>query len=104
MTARTPDVIDLLAGIEPGSPLDAVRAKRAQARENAQKSYLALFRPETPGNVSAEERYAVATFVAGLHGQPAATEFYASGLRALGRARLADTVDEEISRGSAQRP
>jgi CMD domain protein len=104
MTARTPDVIDLLAGIEPGSPLDAVRAKRAQARENAQKSYLALFRPETPGNVAAEERYAVATFVAGLHRQPAVTDFYASGLRALGKARLAEAVDKEISRGAAEGP
>ena len=104
MTARTPDVIDLLAGIEPGSPLDAVRAKRAQARENVQKSYLALFRPETPGTVTAEERYAVATFVAGLHRQPAVTGFYASGLRALGKARLAEAVDGEIPRGAAEGP
>ena len=34
----TTDIIDKLAGIEPGSALDAIRAKRLQAGENAQKS------------------------------------------------------------------
>jgi hypothetical protein len=34
-----PDVIDTLAGIAPGSPLDAVRAQRPQARLHAQASY-----------------------------------------------------------------
>src|SRR6266700_1878907 len=38
----TKDIIDTLAGIEPGSALDAIRAKRVQARDNAQKSYLSL--------------------------------------------------------------
>ena len=42
MSALQPDVIDLLVGVEKGSRLDAIRAQRREARENAQKSYLAL--------------------------------------------------------------
>ena len=41
MTASA-DIIDLLAGIAPGDPLTAVRDQRAQARENAQRSFEAL--------------------------------------------------------------
>lgn len=104
MTAHTPDIVDLLVGIEPGSALDDIRAQRPQARENAQKSYLALFRPEVSGNVSAEERYAVATFVAGLHRQPVVADFYASGLRASGNKALGQAVETEIARGAAEGP
>ena len=43
------DVVDHLAGVEPGSSLHQIRARRAQARENAQKSYLALFQPSDFG-------------------------------------------------------
>jgi hypothetical protein len=35
MSTEPKDVIDLLAGIEPGSSLDGIRARRLQARENA---------------------------------------------------------------------
>lgn len=74
------DVIDGLAGIQPGSALDGIRAGRAQARQEAQASFRALFEPEDPGDVSLAERFAVATFVAGLHGQPRIEEFYRSRL------------------------
>ena len=67
MSETEPDVIDLLAGIPEGSRLDGVRAGRKQARDNAQKSYEALLAPKFPGGVTAEDRYAVAAFVAGLH-------------------------------------
>jgi len=56
MSAKTKDVIDLLAGIEPGSSLDSIRERRPQARENAQKSYLSLFEPADFGDVAAAER------------------------------------------------
>lgn len=104
MSATPSDVIDLLAGIEPGSPLHDIRNQRAQARENAQKSYLALFEPEVPGDVTALERYAVATFVAGLHRQPVVADFYAAGLNRLAQPGLAEAVTTEISRGTAQGP
>ena len=42
MSTETSDIIDLLAGIAPGSSLDGIRARRLQARENAQKSYRRL--------------------------------------------------------------
>jgi CMD domain protein len=104
MSTVTPDIIDHLAGILPGSRLHALRAQRAQARENAQKSYLALFEPEFPGNVSALERYAVATFVAGLHQQRVVGDFYAAELRKLGRPEISQAIEAEIVRGSAEGP
>lgn len=97
-----PDVIDHLVGIVPGSRLDAVRAQRAQARDNAQASYLALFHPAEPGDVSLVERYAVAVFVAGLHRQPAIQAFYAAGLSA--RPALPVMLEAEIARGATAGP
>lgn len=52
MSTETRDIIDLLAGIEPGSSLDGIRTRRLQARENAQKSYAALFEPAYFGDAS----------------------------------------------------
>jgi CMD domain protein len=74
------DVIDTLAGIAPGSPLDAIRARRPEARAHAQATYRALFAPEMPGNVTTQERFAVGEFVAGLHGAAATMAFYAARL------------------------
>ena len=104
MSEHVPDIIDKLAAIAPGSPLDSIRARRQVAREHAQKSYLALFEPEFPGHVTAIERYAVATFVAGLHRQPNVTEFYAASLERLGHPRLTDAIRGEIARGSVEGP
>ncbi|MGF6175779.1 CMD domain protein [Ensifer sp. 4252] len=80
MTTSTPDIIDLLAGIKPGSSLDRIRTQRPETREQAQKTYLALFAPENFGDVSQAERQAIASFVAGLHKQPDIFEFYVSPL------------------------
>jgi CMD domain protein len=104
MSTIISDVIDHLAGIWPGSSLDALRDQRPQARENAQKSYLALFEPEVPGNVTVLERYAVATFVAGLHRQPHVTAFYAASLQKNGHPGVTDVINAEIARGSAEGP
>lgn len=73
----TADIISLLAGIEPGSELAAVRTLRPQATENAQRSFAALLEPAEPGTFPLAERYAVAAFVARLHGFDQATAFYA---------------------------
>lgn len=99
----TPDVIDRLAGIAPGSPLDALRAQRPEARANAEHSFQALFHPETPGEVTATERHAVAAFVAALHRDPAAEAFYATELARLDPA-LATTVANEAAIAVAQGP
>src|ERR1700682_3595512 len=47
------DVIDTLAGIKPGTALDAIRHRRPDARNQAQESYRALFAPEIAGGVAA---------------------------------------------------
>ncbi|MCB8821227.1 CMD domain protein [Microvirga rosea] len=104
MSTATVDVIDLLAGIAPGTYLSEIRDKRPQARENAQKSYQALFEPEVPGNVTSLERYAIATFVAGLHRQPIVVEFYERNLRKLDQAGILGAVNREVANGSTEGP
>ncbi|HZR73317.1 CMD domain protein [Bradyrhizobium sp.] len=98
------DIIDLLAGIEAGSPLDGIRGKRVQARENAQVSYLTLFEPADFGDVSALERYAVAAFVAGVHGEPHVTAFYFNKLGDIARPEFVAALKTEIGRGKTTGP
>jgi CMD domain protein len=101
----TTDIIDTLAGIEPGSSLDVIRARRAQARENAQKSYLALFEPADVSDFSLAERHAVALFVTGLHGESPVTAFYRAKLAAnAGGAGLVEAIEAEIARSTTSGP
>src|SRR5262245_62481938 len=94
MPGNDADVIDALVGIAPGSALDAIRARRPEARAHAQATYRALFTPEVPGDVTAHERFAVGTFVAGLHGAAAIAAAYARLLAESGApAALRDAVD-----------
>ncbi len=102
MSTEPEDIIDHLAGIAPGSRLDGIRARRLQARENAQKSHLSLFAPADFADVPAADRHAVAAFVAGLHGEPAVTAFYLAKLA--GRADLVDGLKAEIERGKTKGP
>jgi len=80
MSGADVDVIDALVGIVPGSPLDAVRARRPEARAQAQASYRALFTPDALGEVTAGERFAVGAFVAGLHDDEVVAAFYMARL------------------------
>ncbi len=101
----TKDIIDTLAGIEPGSALDAIRVRRQQARENAQKSYLSLFEPIDASDFSHSERAAVALFVIGLHRAPAVAAFYREKLAASADgARLVEAIEVEIGRGETSGP
>ena len=84
MPVADADVVDTLVGIRPGSALDAIRARRPEARTHAQASYRALFAPEASDAMSVVERFAVAAFFIGLHGEAAMTAFYAAGLEASG--------------------
>jgi len=105
MSGTDTDVIDALVGIEPGSALDAVRNRRPQARDQAQASYRALFAPEIPGGVTATERFAVAAFVTGLHGDSNTAAFYAAGLAASGAsAELSGAVETAIAAARGQGP
>ncbi|MDA9467100.1 CMD domain protein [Bradyrhizobium sp. CCBAU 53415] len=101
----TQDIIDTLAGIEPGSALDAIRARRLQARENAQKSYLSLFEPIDSSEFSLSERAAVAAFVTGLHGESPVAAFYREKLAANAEgAPLLEAITAEIERGRTSGP
>jgi CMD domain protein len=105
MSAETKDIIDLLAGIAPGSVLDGIRDHRLQARDNAQKSYLALFEPADFGAVGAADRYAVAVFVAGIHGEPKVGDFYLAKLAEAGdRPELVEALEAEIEQGKTSGP
>ena len=105
MAGTDTDVIDALIGIKPGSALDAIRNRRPDARQQAQASYRALFAPETPGEVTATERFAVAAFVAGLHGDAEIAAFYAAGLAASGAsAELRGAVDAAIAAAKGHGP
>lgn len=73
---QTPDIIDHLAGVHSGSKSDALRLRRPVTKEHAQKSWLALFAPSDTSQVSLAERFAVASFVAGLHGDAGIADFY----------------------------
>jgi CMD domain protein len=99
------DVIDTLVGIKPGSPLDAIRNRRKQAREQAQASYWALFTPEDMGDVAATERFAVAAFVIGLHEEAGIASFYAARLAETGAAaELRDAIDAAIAAAKGRGP
>lgn len=105
MPGTETDVIDTLAGIEPGSALDAIRKRRPAARDQAQASYLALFAPENPGGVTPTERFAVAAFVTGLHGRAETAAFYAAGLAVTGASpELRSAIDTAIAAAKGQGP
>jgi CMD domain protein len=105
MPASDADVIDTLVGIASGSPLDAIRARRPEARTHAQASYRALFAPGVPGDVTAPERFAVGSFVAGLHGEAVIVSFYGSGLSTSGASpALREAVDAAIAEARAHGP
>lgn len=99
------DVIDALVGITPGSPLDAIRARRPEARAHSQATYRALFAPEAPGTMSAQERFAIGAFVAGLHDATAIAAAYAGRLADNGAsAALKDAIDAAIKEAKTRGP
>src|SRR5262245_24602989 len=99
------DVIDALVGIAPGSALDAIRARRPEARMQAQASYRALFAPEVPSGVTPQERFAMGTFVAGVHCDTTVAAFYAAGLLAAkARAVMREAVDAAVAQARTHGP
>lgn len=105
MAATEMDVIDTLVGIAPGTRLDTVRARRPEARKHAQASYRSLFEPAAFGGVTAQERFAVASFVAGLHGRPETDAFYKARLSASGAsAELCAAVAAEVTAAKGSGP
>lgn len=77
---ETIDVIDHLVGVIPGSAGDTLRTRRPITKEHAQRSWEALFAPSDASQASQAERFAVAAFVAALHGAPQIAAFYGEKL------------------------
>ena len=96
----TEDVIDRLAGVAPGSRIDALRTQRPQARENAERSFRALFEPAEFGDVTRAERFALAVFVTALHRQPDFVAFYGEALNP----DLCARVEAEAAQAAANGP
>jgi len=100
----TTDIIDRLVGVEPGSALDGLRERRAQARTNSQASYDALFTAPYETGVTGTERLAVATFVAALHGVPSVHAHYRDLLVTSASRELADLVDQVAAAAATEGP
>ena len=101
----TTDIIDHLLGSGPGSTADGLRARRPVTKENAQKSWDALFLPGDTSHVSLAERFAVAAFVTVLHGDQAIAGFYAEKLTEVENgAALRATVAALAELGAGQGP
>ncbi|MDO4043221.1 CMD domain protein [Clavibacter michiganensis] len=97
------DVVDLLAGLAPDHPLRLIRDLRPDARANAQRSFEALLEPAEPGAFTYAERYAVAAFVARLHGSDRAAAFYAD-LLGDADAALVPVIDRAARQGATAGP
>jgi CMD domain protein len=69
MTYHDTTLVERLAGIVPGSPIDTAWRARAEARRFAEDAYGRLLHPRDPGPISLLERRAVAAFVAVLNGE-----------------------------------
>lgn len=95
------DIINVLAGVE--GDVAKLRERRPEAKENAQASFAALLEPAEPGTFSYAERYAIATFVAGIYQAPRAVEFY-SDLLAEESEELAAEVARAVERGVTTGP
>ncbi len=95
------DIINLVSGVE--GDVAKLRERRLEAKENAQASFAALLEPKEPGTFSYAERYAIATFVAGIYQAPRAVEFY-SDLLAEESEELAAEVARAVERGITTGP
>ncbi|MFP7364227.1 alkylhydroperoxidase domain protein [Corynebacterium callunae] len=94
------DIIDILVGAD----LHELRDNRPQARENAQKSFEALLEPKNPGAFSYGERYAVATYVSGLHQFSPAVDLYQDLLLDEAPTTLVHAVSDAVAQGLSSGP
>ncbi|MGE0718441.1 MAG: CMD domain protein [Alphaproteobacteria bacterium] len=93
--AAAGDVVDAVLGIQQGSPLDALRAQRPEARQFTQGSYDELVAPASPGTVGSDERAAVALRIALLNNDGRLADHYRERLAGLpGGGALAPLVEK----------
>lgn len=98
------DIINLLSALNPDSELAATRLKRPEAFQNAQRSFEALLEPVNPGTFSFGERYAIATYVAGVHQVDNAFTFYSELLLDDAPATLRDAVVTAVEQARSAGP
>lgn len=98
------NVINLLAALGPDHPLARLREHRPDALHNAEHSFEALLEPVNPGTFTYGERYAVATYVAGVHGAVNAHTFYAELLLDDAPTTLRDHITAAIAQGTSRGP
>lgn len=95
-TEATPDVLDALVGVVPGTGLDRLRRERPVTRLNVQASYDALFAVGDQGGVSQSERTALALFIALLHSEGPSAAHYGALLQAQpGGPALAEAITRQ---------
>jgi len=80
----TPDLLDRLLGITPGSPLHTVRHARDKVALATQGSQDLFFDPTLHNNLSLSERLWVAYYAARLSGQATLSAHYLTQLQASG--------------------
>jgi CMD domain protein len=78
------DVLEGIAGIEPGSYLAQLRQQRPEIVRHTQATFLAIFEPEDESELSRIEREVIAVWVATLASAPDVAAFHRARLIAHG--------------------
>lgn len=106
MTHHDITIVERLAGVLPGSPVDRAYRARAEVRSFAEESYRRLLQPQDAGPVSLVERRAVAAFVAVLNSEGQTRDHFLALLRETDPtlARLARLIEREAEDSSHPGP
>jgi uncharacterized protein YciW len=88
--ADSPDVIDRVAGLSPGSALARLRRERPDIVRYSEGAYAALLEPRDPGGVSRAERLAIALKIATINEDAALAAHYRGELASAGAAVTED--------------
>lgn len=91
MTPEPDDLVEALLGIDPASPLGALRRQRPDILHHSQGAYRELVIPADPGGVSLAERAALARRVALIERHAALAAHYRDLLAARG------TLEEQLA-------
>lgn len=100
----TPDILDQLIGIQPGSPLAELRARRPDVARYTQGSYATLLTPADPAGVSVVERLLIALRVAVLTGSAPLAAHYRQRLVELGTSTATLEAVEHFPTGANLAP
>jgi len=96
-----PDLVDAVLGLEPGSPVHALRRRRPEALRHAEGAFRELLFPADPGGVGRPERAALALRAALREGDAALAARYRALLGEADRALrdAAECLDGEDGEG-----